>query len=77
MSVDTSGTTALSALVIDRQRCCSAQYVASIAFRMARNAETRRQHRSFTPDHAIQHPQSQDPGALTASATRRAAIKSS
>jgi len=76
MSVDTSRTTALAALVTDRQRCCSAQYVASIAFQMARNAETQRQHYSFTPDHPIQYPQSQDPGASTASATHRTAIKS-
>ena len=39
MSVDTSRTTALAALVMDRQRCCSAQYVASIAFHMARTPE--------------------------------------
>jgi len=61
MSVDTSRTTALAALVTDRQRCCSAQCVASIAFQMARNAETQRQHYSFKPDHPIQYPQSQDP----------------
>ena len=76
MSVDTSRTTAFTALVMDRQRCCSAQYVASIAFQMARNAETQRQHYSFKPDHPIQYPQSQDPGASTASATHRTAIKS-
>jgi len=51
MSVDTSRTTARSALVIDRQRCCSGQYVASIAFQLTRNAETQRQHRSFNLDH--------------------------
>ena len=76
MSVDASRTTAFTALVMDRQRCCSAQYVANIAFQMARNAETQRQHYSFTPDHPIQYPQSQDPGASTASATHRTAIKS-
>ena len=51
MSVDTSRTTALSALVMRRQRCCSAQYAASIALPMARNPETPRQHRSFKLDH--------------------------
>jgi hypothetical protein len=76
MSVDTSRTAALSALVMDRQRCCSAQYVASIAFQMAGNAETQRQHRSFKLGDPIQHPQPRAPGALTASATRPAAIKS-
>jgi hypothetical protein len=49
MSVDTSLTTALSALVIDRQRCCSAQYVPSIAFEVARIAETQRQQRHSNP----------------------------
>ena len=76
MSVDTSRTTALSALVMDRQRCCSAQYVASIAFQMARDAGTQRPHRSFKLHHPIHYPQSLDPGALTASATRRTTIKS-
>ena len=76
MSVDTSRTTALSALVIDRRRCCSTQCVSSIAFRMARGAETQRQHRSFKPGDPIRGPQSQYPGALTASAARRVAIKS-
>jgi len=76
MSVEISHTTALSALVVDRHRCCSAQCVASIAFEMARSDETQRQRRSFKLDHPIQHPQSQDPSALTASATRRTAIKS-
>ena len=72
MSVDTSRTTARFALVIDRQRCCSGQYVASIAFQLTRNAETQRQHRSFN----LHYPQSLDPTALTASATRPTAIKS-
>jgi hypothetical protein len=76
MSIDTSRTTALSALVMDRQRCCSAQYVASIVFEVVRSAKTQRQHRSFKPDLPIHYPQSQVPGALTASATRRTAIKS-
>jgi hypothetical protein len=41
MSVDTSHTTArFSALVIDRQRCCSARCLPSIAFKGARIAET-------------------------------------
>jgi hypothetical protein len=76
MSIDTSCTTALSALVVDRQRCCSAQYVASIAFQMARNPRNTasaplRQARS-----PIHYPQSLDPDALTASATRPTAIKS-
>jgi hypothetical protein len=39
MSVDTYRTTALSALVMDRQRCCSAQCVASTAFQMAATPE--------------------------------------
>ena len=51
MSIDTSRIAALSALVVDRQRRCSAQYLASIAFQMARNAKTPRQHRSFKRDH--------------------------
>jgi hypothetical protein len=76
MSVDTSHTTALSALVVDRHGCCSGQCVSSIAFEVARGAETQPQHRSFKPGHPIQQPQSQDPGALTASATRPTAIKS-
>ena len=76
MSVDTSRTTALSALVMDRQRCCSARYSATIAFHMAHNAETQRQHRSFKLDHPIHYPQSLDPGDLTAAATRPTAIKS-
>jgi hypothetical protein len=53
MSVDTSHTTALSALVVDRHRCCSAQCVDSTAFQMARSAETQRQRRSFTPGDPI------------------------
>jgi hypothetical protein len=76
MSVDTSRITALSALVMDRQRCCSAQYIASIAFQMARSAETQPLHRSFKLNHPIHYLQSLDPGALTASATRPTAIKS-
>jgi len=76
MSVDTSRTTALSALVIDRRRCCSTQCVSSIAFQMTRSAETPRQRRSFKPGDPIRHPQLQYPGALTASAARRTAIKS-
>ena len=59
MSVDTSRTIALSALVMDRQRCCSAQYVASIAFQTARNAETQCQHRSFQLDHRSTTPNPQ------------------
>jgi len=50
--------------------------LASIAFHMARDAETQHQHRSFKPGHPIHYPQSQDLGALTASATRPIAIKS-
>ena len=76
MSVDTSRITALSALVIDLQRCCSAQYVASIAFQMARYAKTPRQHYSFQARSPIHYPQSLDPGDLTASSTRPTAIKS-
>ena len=60
MTVDTSRTTALSALVMDRQRCCLTQYAAaSIAFQMARNAETQRQHRSpvaLSPSAVVRNP---------------------
>jgi hypothetical protein len=56
MSVATSHTTALSALVVDRHRCCSAQCISSIAFEVARSAETQPQHRPFKPGHPIQHP---------------------
>jgi len=59
MSVDTSRTAALSALVIDRQRCGSAQYVASIASQMVRGAEAQRQHRSFQLDHRSTTPNHQ------------------
>ena len=76
MSAGTSRTTALSVLIIDRQRCCSAQYVASIAFEVARSAETQRQRRSFKPGEPIPHPQSQNPSALTVSAARLTPIKS-
>ena len=77
MSVHTSRTTArLSALVIDRQRCCSARCLLSIAFKVVRIAETQRQHRSFKLDLPIEHPQSQDPRVLTASGARHAKVKS-
>ena len=77
MSADTSHTTArFSALVIDRQRCTSAQCLPSIAFKVARSAETERQHHSLKRDRPIQHPQSEDPRTLTGSATRRATVKS-
>ena len=76
MSADTFCTTALSVLIIDRQRCCSAQYVARIAFQMVRSTETQRQRRSFKPGDPIRHPKSQNPDALTASAARPTAIKS-
>jgi len=77
MSVDASRTTArFSALVIDRRRCRSARCLLSIAFQMARSVETQPQHRSFKLDHPIHYPQSLDPGALTAFATRPTAIKS-
>jgi hypothetical protein len=59
MNVDTSRTTALSALVMDRQHCCSAQYVAGIAFQMTCNAETQRQDRSFNLDHRSATPNHQ------------------
>jgi len=61
----------LSVLVIDRQRCCSAQYVPGIAFEVARIAQTQRQHRSFKADQPIQRPQSHDPRASTAPAHAR------
>ena len=76
MSVDTSRITALSALVMDRQRCCSARRLLSIAFRVVRIAKTQRQRRSFKPNLPIDHPHSQDPCALTASGTRHAKVKS-
>jgi hypothetical protein len=76
MSVDASRTTAFTALVMDRQRCCSAQYVANIAFQMARSDETQRQRRWFKLDHPIHGSPSLDPGALTAPNTRPTAIKS-
>ena len=75
MSGDTSRTTVPAALVIDRQRCCSAQYVASIAFQMTRNVETQPRRRSSKPESPVQHSQSQEPRALSASAICRAAIK--
>ena len=77
MNLDASHTTArLSALVIDRQRCCSARCLPSFAFKVVRIAETQCQHRSFKPDLPIEHPQSQDPCALTTSGTRHAKVKS-
>jgi hypothetical protein len=77
MSVDTSPTTArFSAPVIDRQRCRSARCPLSSAFRVVRIVKTQRQHRSCKPDLPIEHPQSQDPCALTACGTRHAAVKS-
>jgi hypothetical protein len=62
---------ARSALVIDRQRCYSAECLPSIAFEAAHIAETERQHRSWRPNLPTHHPQLQNPRALTASATRR------
>jgi hypothetical protein len=47
-----------------------------MVFEVVRSAKTQHQHRSFKPGRPIQYPQSQDPDALTASATRRTAIKS-
>jgi hypothetical protein len=47
-----------------------------IAFSVLRIAETQRQRRSLKPDLPIEHRQSQDPCALTASATRHATVKS-
>ena len=48
MSVATSSHhRALSALVIDRQCCRSAQYAPSMVFEVVRSAKTQRQHRSF------------------------------
>ena len=75
MSVDTSRTTVLFALVIDQRRYCSAPCVSRIAFQMTRSAQTQRQRHSFKPGDPIRHPQSQDRGALTASPARRTAIK--
>jgi hypothetical protein len=48
----------------------------SIAFRVVRIAETQRQRRSFKPNLPIEHPQSPDPCALTASGTGHAKVKS-
>jgi hypothetical protein len=76
MSIDTCRTTALSALVIDRQCCCSAQYMLSIVLEAVHSTKTQRQHCSFKPDRPIQYPQSQNPTALAASPTRRTTIKS-
>jgi|RhiMetStandDraft_4_1073278.scaffolds.fasta_scaffold284174_1 hypothetical protein len=76
MSVHTCCTTALPALVMDRQPCRSAQYVASIAVEGARIAQTQRQHHSFQPDNSIYHLQSQHPRAFTASTTHCAVVKS-
>ena len=76
MSVDTSRTTALFRAGHRPATCCSTQCVSSIAFQMARSAETQRQRRSFKPGDPIRYSQSQYPGALTASAARRTAIKS-
>ncbi len=53
-----------------------ASILLSIAFRVVRIAEKQRQHRSFKPNLPIEHPQSQHPYALTASATRHAKVKS-
>jgi len=76
MSVDTSHTTALSALVVDRHRCCSAQCVSSIAFELVRSAETQPQHRSIKLGDPNPAPTITRSWRLTASATRPAAIKS-
>ena len=77
MSVDTSYTTARfprwssTGNAAARPDACPALHL-----RSSRIAETQRQHRSFKPDLPIEHPQSQDPCALTASATRHATVKS-
>ena len=77
MSVDTSHTTArFSALVHRPATLLLGPMPLSIAFRVVRIAETQHQHRSFKPDLPIEHPQSQDPCALTASGTRHAKVKS-
>ena len=76
MSVDTSHTTALFRAGHRPATLLSARCLLSIAFRVVRIAETQRQRRSFKPNLPIDHPQSQDPCALTASGTRHATVKS-
>ena len=76
MSVDTSHTTALFRAGHRPATLLLGRCLLSIAFRIVRIAETQRQRRSFKPNLPIDHPQSQDPCALTASGTRHAKLKS-
>jgi hypothetical protein len=76
MSFGTSRTPIFSALVIDRQRCCLAQYMPSMGLRLSAAPKHSVRNRSFKPGHPIHYPKSQDPGTLTAFATRRTASKS-
>ena len=76
MSVDTSRTTVLAALVMHRQRCCSAQYAASIAFQMASQRRNTASAPLVPARSPIHYPQSPNPGDLTTSSTRPTPIKS-
>jgi hypothetical protein len=77
MSVDTSHATArFSALVIDRQHCCSAQCLSALHLASCASPKHSISRRSIKPDLPIEHPQSQDPCALTASAISHATVKS-
>ena len=76
MSVDTFHTTALFRAGHRPATLLLGRCLLSIAFRIVRIVETQRQRRSFKPNLPIDHPQSQDPCALTASGTRHARLKS-
>jgi len=77
VSVDTAHTTALFPRWSSTGNAAARFDPAlGIAFRVVRTAATQRQHRSFKPNLPIEHPQSQHPYALTASAIRHAKVKS-
>jgi hypothetical protein len=76
MSVDTFQTTTLFRAGHRPATLLLGRCLLSIAFRIVRITETQRQRRSFKPNLPIDHPQSQDPCALTASGTRHAKLKS-
>jgi hypothetical protein len=76
MSVDTFHTTALFRAGHRPATLLLGRRLLSIEFRIVRIVKTRRQHRSFKPNLPIDHPQSQDSCALTASGTRHAKVKS-